>query len=339
VDAVSVAEADITSLEVDDPRLNLEKRNWELSAKNSLGGVNSNSALRPGGKSPMSVAPQQDTTSSGMISTASFYMPPPAGKTFTLSSGAVDDNTLGMVTSPAELGYVHTGIESSFKDFTANIVIPTGVPWRTLRLQPNNQSSNVVPDWAFMDLFTAPVAAPKGGEYVYAPGSGIAGRENAVGGRVNLNGKPALFELERTTPLAAVVQGARKSAANQLRVSSTEATTLANNIYNRTLADDGKAYNYAGGFYSPGQVVEIKGIADGGEESEELVRAIGNLFTARGNVFTVYSVGQSLKQLPNGTLSVTGEQRLQAMVERFTEKTGATTTTRFAPVYFRPLMP
>ena len=192
-----------------------------------------------------------------------------------------------------------------------------------------------------MDLFTAPVLPPKGGEYVYSPGAGSTNRSKTVGGRVNLNSQPAGFtNMSRLNPLAAVLQGVRTSFSNTATNSPAQAATLAGNICNRTLAAGGKSYGYPDGFDSPGEIVEIAGIADTGEASEELVRQVANLFTTRGNVFTVYSVGHALKQAPNGNLTVTGEQRLQAVIERV-EKTDASgnKTLGFAPVYFRNLTP
>ena len=340
----------IRSVEVDDPRLNISRSDWvPTSSGNTFGSANSNSSLRsPGTPSVPTGEPQQDTDASGNISTASLYMPPPAGKTFTLMSGAVDDNTLGMVFSAGELGYIHTGIECSSYVFnpanntTVTGTIPKGVPWRTLRLQPNRDGTNIVPDWAFIDLFSAPVIAPEGAEYVYSPGAkDTTGRANAVGGRVNLNCKPNHPSITRTQPLAAVLQGCTYDCSTSAKLTSGSAAALAQNIYNATLGTGGKQYGYQGGYDSPGEVVEIKGIADQGENSEELVRQIANLITTRGNVFSVYSIGQALKQTPNGRILVTGEQRLQAMVERieYTDPADSKRKVRFAPVYFRNLTP
>ncbi len=344
---------DISSLEVDDPRLNAEMRNWNQklwsagSKGNTFGAVNSISSLPTGGSSPTVSGnePQQDTNALGKISVASFYMPPPAGKKYTLSSGVVDDNTPGMVTSSGELGYVHTGIESSrYIDYATKKELPTGVPWRSLRLQPNKQDEKVVPDWAFIDLFTAPVPTPRGAEYVYAPGAKVEGRENAVGGRVNLNCKPALIDLTRISPLVAVLKGCGYDSSNPTKkLTPAEALRLATNIYNRTPASDGKPYAYKKFYGSPGQIVEIKEIADRGEEGEELFRQIANLLTTRGSVISVYSIGQALKQTTGGKLLVTGEQRFQTMIERVEYSDSKDTINprkvRFAPVYVRNLTP
>jgi len=347
----AVAPAAITSVQVDDPRLNMAQGNWLSSAtgNNSFGAVNFNSSLGTPGNSTVPVGePQQDTDATGKISADSLYMPPPAGKTFTLSTGVVDDNTLGMVLSAGELGYIHTGIESSSYIFNASnnptATIPKGVPWRTLRLQPNRDATTVVPDWAFIDLFTAPVVAPTGAEYVYSPGAkDTTKRAKTVGGRVNLNGKPTFPDIARIQPLAAVLQNSTYSFTSNAKLAADQATMLAGNIYNGTLATAGKKYGYADGYDSPGEIVEIKGIADQGEASEELVRKIANLITTRGNVFTVYSIGQALKQTPDGRLIVVGEQRLQAMIERidYTEKVGGIDVpkVRFSPVYYRNLTP
>ena len=124
------------------------------------------------------------------------------------------------------------------------------------------------------------------------------------------------------------------------KVSAASAQTIADNIFNRTLATTtpvGKQYGYTNGYDSPGEVVEIKGVADGGEKSEELVRQIMNLVTTRGKVFSVYTIGQAIKQTPGGKLSVTAQQRAQAMVERYLDPT--TNQVHFSPVYFRNLSP
>ena len=131
-----------------------------------------------------------------------------------------------------------------------------------------------------------------------------------------------------------------------------EARKIARAIYDRTLASSsalpaGKLYPSSGPpnpvYESPGEVAEIAGVADAGEESEELIRAIANLITARGNVFSIYSIGQALKQTPDGRLIVTAEQRQQAMVERYYDSRGtpdpADDEVRFRMIYFRNLTP
>ncbi|CAN5341037.1 hypothetical protein BH09VER1_BH09VER1_27500 [soil metagenome] len=317
----------MVSMEVDDPRLNQHPGDWVQVTRNSFGGRNSRWSA---GTPPLSVVPEQDTDS-GHISDVSLYMPPPKGVKFTRPDGTIDDNTAGRVQSVAELGFIPTGYETCAKFLGMNI--PPGVPWRTLRFQPSASGTSVVPDWAIMDLFTAPISAPNQyNKYVYAP------HDTSFGGRVNLNSKAEPFGLPRTTPLAAVLQNATYDFTDLTKkISSSTATTIADNIFNRTLATGGKQYGYAAGYDSPGEVVEMKGVADGGEKSEELVRQIANLVTARGNVFAVYTVGQAIRQTPSGKLTVTAEQRVQAMVERYQDSTN--NTVRFAPVYFRNLSP
>jgi hypothetical protein len=220
-----------------------------------------------------------------------------------------------------------------------------GTPWRTLRLQPSPQSIEVVPDWAFMDLFTPPIDVPEKATRIFAP------HGTSAGGRVNMNAKPEPFtsgeyELVRETPLAAVLQNCRKDSRdpNQL-ITADEAKKIARNIYLRKLAPGkgglppGKQYgakNQFACYETPGEVAEIEGVADRGEAGEELMREIANLITARGNTFAVYSIGQSLLQTKNGGLLVTGEQRQQVLVERYTEPDGEV---RLGTVYFKNLVP
>jgi hypothetical protein len=63
------------------------------------------------------------------------------------------------------------------------------------------------------------------------------------------------------------------------------------------------------------------------------------LITVRGNVFSVYSIGQSLKQTQSAQLSVTGECRLQSMLERYVYTSGTTSEVRFRTIYYRNLTP
>jgi hypothetical protein len=333
IDSPSVPLNNITSTEIDDPRVNQHYADWNtnVSGVNTFGKKLRQKTFCSIGKAPASaVSPQQDTDPEGLISDASFYMPPPKGKQFTRSDGTVDDNTNGVVTSVGELGYIHTGMES----FTA-----AGTPWRTIRLQPNKLSAAIVPDWALMDLFTVPLTVSDSVKHIVQP-DGIS-----YGGRVNINSHVEPYnDIKRVLPLAAVVQGCQYDSTNTATIlSSGSAQTIAQNLYDRVVASDptngnnGKLYNFTNGYYSPGEIVEIMGVADGGEKSEALVRQVSNLITARGNVFSVYSVGQSIKQTPAGGLVVTGERRLRSMVERYVDS--ATGGIRFRTIYYRNLTP
>ena len=279
---------------------------------------------------PAPFPPQPDTSSNGRFSTASFRMPYPKGHT---------KNPFGLVQSPGELGFIHTGLEGKSKGTPAKV----GIPWRTLRLQPSRYTdTKEVPDWALMDLFTVPSVVPAVATTLFAPYG------TAIAGRVNLNATAAEpFGLQHRAALAAVLLNARKSSVVETaKLNATEAATLADAIFNRTLADkkvvgaktllEGKQYGYTAGYDSPGEVAEIKGIADGGEESEELVRSISNLLTTRSNVFSVYSIGQAIKQTPSGKLIITAEQRQHSMVERYLNTNNKV---NFRSVYFRNINP
>lgn len=313
----------IASFETADPRVNGVAADWILQSKSSFGMVN-NRWVSSVGQNPTVAAskPEQDTDRLGKVSAASLRMPYPYGHA---------KNLTGRVRSSGELGVIHTGIEGSSK------VAGGGTSWRTLRLQPSN-ASTVMPDWAFMDLFTPPVDVPVKAASLFAP------HGTAAGGRVNMNANPEPFsqssyKLVRSEPLAAVLYKSRKSSVDPNKlVSEDEARTLARNIYERQLAKKGKAYGSTNFpcYESPGEVAEIKGIADEGEESEELIREIANLITARGNTFAVYSIGQALQQTPGGHLNVTAEQRQHVLLERYTNDLGEV---HLGTVYFRNLIP
>ena len=250
-------------------------------------------------------------------------------------NGPTGDN--GRVTSIGELGYIHTGNEAN----------NGSTPWRTIRLQPNNYpNSNVLPDWAFMDLFSVPTTGATGPTAIYTP------HGTSVAGRMNVNSHAAAFDkLTRDRGLVALLTGTGKFPT----VAAAE--SVANNIYNRTLAtgvNKGKTYGYPwtptppaatapNAFDTPGEICEIKGVADTGEKDEDLIREIASLITARGGVFNIYTVGQSLKQTSAGKLLVMAEQRQQAVVERFLDTLNtedkADDVVRLRTVYFRNLTP
>lgn len=334
-DPATTTIANMVSIEVDDPRCNVSTKDWSpnLNGTNTFGLVNSVSTLgKAPTKSPAGSA-QQDTDASGMVSDHSLYMPPPKGVG---SNDASRDN--GTLTSVAELGYISTGNNASGT---------TGsTPWRSIRLQPNNYpDTKTVPDWAFMDLFAVPTSGAAGPTAIYTPhGTGVAGR-------INVNSHAAGFDkLVRDRGLVALLAGTKAFPT----VNAAE--PVAANLYNRTLAtgrNQGKIYGYpwtpspaatdSNAFDTPGEICEIKGVADTGEKSEDLVREIASLITARGGVFNIYTIGQSVKQTPAGKLLVTAEQRQQAVVERYLDTRNTEDKTddvvRLRTVYFRNLTP
>ncbi|HSJ03925.1 MAG TPA: hypothetical protein VK956_15790 [Verrucomicrobium sp.] len=328
LDGIGVADKDITSIEVDDPRVNSHRNDWKRrDSGNSFGRENdgkvAGARIRTLGQ-PSIYTPRQDTNSSGDITDASLYMPPPAGSAGNLS---------GQVDSVGELGYIHTGMESG---------AGAGVPLRTLRLQPNEDALTMVPDWAFMDLFTVPVDVPARARGMFAPhATSTAGRIN-VNAMVQPYGDPLQVgaPLERSRPLIALLMGVAAPIPSNPgeTVSLARAKTIAKNLYNRTLASKGKKYGYADAYDSPGEIVEIAGVSDGGEESEAVMRGIANLISTRSSVFTVFTVGQTLKQTRNGALAVTAEIRQQTMLERYADPSD-TGKTRFRRIEYIPLTP
>jgi len=237
--------------------------------------------------------------------------------------------TMTGVRSVGELGYVHTGMEC----WQSGTGVNTSVPFRTLRLQPMQPGSTVLPDWALLDLFCAPSSSiPADKPYIQpSVGTYSSGVVQNSGGIININSRITSFvdalggdTITRMQPLMALSFGATNSLVPvATTVSSTLSGTIATNIYNRVLATSNQAIgkNYGTGvaanlYFSPAQMIEVKSVADGGEPSEEFVRNILPLATTRGNVFTIYSVGQSIQQRTTGEIKVNGERRFQTMVER-----------------------
>lgn len=306
-------ESAIRTIEVDDPRVNKHKDDWAPSgdpAGNTLGRRNSRWSV--GQPANAGFDPPQDTDADGAVSDYSLRMPPPKG-----SPG----NRYGVVESIGEIGYIHTGVEGAAR---------AGVPWRTFRLQQSN-SDKVLPDWALMDLFTVPSEAPDASaRQVLAP------HDSMVGGRVNLNGANiAPFpDSSRIDPLVGVFLGVTKNGA-PLKLA--QAQSIAENIRNHDMQVSFPASGTNPRLYhSPGAVIEVNGVADTGESSEDVVRQVANQLTTRGNVFSVYAIGQSLRQTPDGRLVMLAEQRTQSFVERVMNSDGTLFTRK---IYQRKLNP
>lgn len=298
IDPTTVATNLINSWEVRDPRVNKYLPNWEHAAANSMfPNPNVNSKWSQVIAPPTGLPPA-DTSASGAMSQASVQM---AGR--------------GIVGSVGELGFINTGVASN-------------MPWRSVRLQPTpGASTNTVPDWALMDLFAAPVVNTN-----YVPGT------NTISGRINLN---ALLINSDTNTIRArtnvlntlftnVITNVFPVAQSNVVSNVIVATNLATNGLNIGEFVGNQAYS------SVGQIAEIRGISDAGEESEKVIRQVASLATVRGDVFSVYSVGQALKVSPGGRVNINGEKMVRAIVERTYDGAG---NAQYKIIYWSEIYP
>jgi len=297
IDADTVSESNMTTRSVDDPSVNKNyEKDWSVQKANTFQTTNATTL-----GSVAAILPKQDTDSSGRVTDLGLRFPAPKGEA---------SNPFGMIQSVADLGFVHTGLQ------TLNLTQPS-VPWRSLRLQPQS-SSTELPDWAILDLFQAPRS---GGEsyYVRPPTVSKTASLNS-GGKVNLNFEVLPFQddLKRPLPLEAVFHQASNGTAN---LTDVEARALVLSISRKVLAAGGSFYGLDR-YITSGQICEIEGIADSGEVSEALVRNTLDLLTPRSGVFSIYSVGQSIRVTSDGTIQVLGERRKRSVVERFESATG-----------------
>lgn len=266
------------SVQVNDPRINRYRSNW-VQGNRTFGSKNTLWATR------ITASPQQDTvgnSSSDPVSEASLRQPPFAGDL---------GNRFGAVGSVAELGNITTG--------TA-----VNVPWRSIRLQPSpDETTNSLPDWAIVDLFTPPFL-PNLNVELYRP------YPHGLAGRIGLNAAIQPFsEIERITGLRALLEGLPGFSA-------AERQAVIQHLLSKTLATGGRDFGKSKTFVSAGELAEIRGIADTGEASEQKLAGLVDLATVQSNVFRVYSVGQAVKQTPNGRLVVRAEKSVMALLER-----------------------
>lgn len=274
VDPEGVAPENITSVQVSDPRVNKYKANWP-SGQNTFGKTNFQWRMN------VSSTPPQDTDQNGEVTDASFILPERRGAA---------SNSMGVVRSVSELGRIPTGVGAN-------------IPWRTLRMQPDTNSS-YLPDWAIFDVLMAPYF-PTNHSHLYTP------KSNVVAGRINLNGRLTPFtNLGRVAPLQALFTG----STNMTRV---EIEQIASNILERVpAANGGRFLGATNSYVSAGELTQIKGLSDQGEASERRLFGVADLAAVQSNVFRIYAIGQAVQQTPDGRLVVQAEKAVEAMLER-----------------------
>jgi hypothetical protein len=225
--------------------------------------------------------------------------------------------------SVGELGYIHTGR-----------------PWRSLRLQPRAAGTQI-PDWVVLDLFsTGPMI-----------------------GRININsevfhlpaGAPAAMTTPRHTPFIAAIGNVSGSAYEEANWPNNSASKVATNSQFGTawaptysLPNAGPWTAFQDAYALLGQLCEVDkvanevrpGLDNTDANREKRISQIIHLLTLRSNTFTIWALAQSIKDVnqdgdydppPGGNDIITGEVKVQAIVERY-EDAGQV---KFRTKYFR----
>jgi hypothetical protein len=323
----------LPSVATEDPSLDKANQYWKYQANNTFTSSNPSGLGQPPGSYSPAATPQQDTDANGNVTDIGICFPAPKGSA---------SNPYGIVHSLGELGFIHSGLNCC----TTN----SGTPWRTIRLQPQTSGSTALPDWLLLDLFDVPVAPQNTNSFV-EPNVVVSGTTTNVfswGGRVSVNGVHFTDQYGNPSqgdpnPAQALFMGATNTTGAN---TPSQAALIATNIVNHVLANSngnaginwgtGDATNF---YFSPGQLAEIQGVSDGGEACEATLRDIFSVTAVRGNVFSIYTVGQALKQDAQGNLHVLSEQRFQNVVERRKALSGTAAQVFFQPVYTRSLTP
>lgn len=259
----------LRTLQVDDPRINKTRLDWSMtSSGNTLGREN---AIWK--KSASSASPQQDMEGTNSFSDYSLFMAAPGAG----------------VSSVAELGRVSTGVE---------VLTNSGVPWRTVRLQPTSTNDATIPDWALLELFAAPVSTNN--TSIYFP------QTNSVAGRVNVNARIEPFGTNsKTVQLTALFSG----------LTNMNVPDVVDRVKSHTLTANGRSWGSTNMYKYPGEIVEIEGMADGGEGTERNLISFIDLAATRSGVFRVFAVGQSIQQTSKGDLIINATKSVESVME------------------------
>lgn len=247
--------------------------------------------------------------------------------------------------------------ETAFANLGELSYIHTGYPWRTLRLRsvypetvlafpaeygdfqlpagstsvgdPNigreNAEADALPDWVLLDMFRI-------------------GNAFTVAGRININTKfigPANLTA-RIPPLSALIDNTAVNFSTSLTSGTgSNVDIIAKRIANRTFAP-GNSYANLPAYLTPGEICEVSNLVYFSDNvgsvfftqrpsktrRQQLIRRISNLITTRSNTFTIWAMAQSIKDVdqnglydppPAGNDLITGEVKVQAIVERYEE--------------------
>jgi len=309
IDDETVPVENITSISGDDPVINQCYSDWTNQGPNRFGPAYNTTppyACMLGKVPTADYAAQQDTDENGLITNIHTIPPPPKG---------YPGNPRGMVESVAELGRVHNGGRGTS--------LP-GDHWRSVRLQPRRGAINsMVPEWILFEIFEAPRISENEGAALQPEYFPVL---NSKAGKINLNQKiyPARNNYQRNLPLKVLLRSLRPT------LTEAQADQLVNNIVNKKTAkrdlpngDTNNGFNYgtaqiaAENLYSfVGEVCEIEGIADTGEASEDNLIGLVDHLTTNSNVFSIYSIGQKVRQYASGRIDILGEVRTRTIVER-----------------------
>ncbi len=194
--------------------------------------------------------------------------------------------------SIGELGYIHTGLQ-----------------WRTLWMLPeSNTSSNYVPDWAVLDIFSV--------------------TNTSVQGRININGAVTTNLTSATMPLRLLPIAALGTNLNLSGVSALPVANIATQGFNTAFTGRYYAPNFFTNAYTMiGQICEVDGLTGSSGTRKALreswVRALANLITVRSEQFTIWAIGQAIQDVNNngvfdsGTDLILGESKVRTVVTRF----------------------
>lgn len=249
-------------------------------------------------------------------------------------------------------GYLPTG---GFKSVAQLGSIHTGLPWRTLRLQPTPAAelAQGPPDWVLLDAFTVenpttsrprinlnglPIALVGNNPGLVTNGSklvptrawsvlcAMAPATYKLAGGTNTNtmmtnGVPVSLTKSNSVYTSIIGIGTNLTSVLSNPSSAAGWSTKSGWSSYRT----GKSFFPSNGMALTGEILEVSGVADDPNQGEDVIegrlRGFMDLLTTRSDTFSVWSVGQGLVVVTNAVGSpirtnVMGEVRKQTVFQR-----------------------
>ena len=275
--------------------------------------------------------------------------------------------------SVGELGYIHTGypwrtlrlrsVDAASGATTSPYLDAHSTAGRG---DPNQANpfieATALPDWIVLDMFKVGPATTIGGR--------ININQQFAGPATNLAFRLPPIEALIDNTSSNMSTYSDNNPSSPLNPAGTNVDALASNIVNRILVTNNvtgvniaSPYAALPVYLTPGEICEVQNLDYFSDplgfspvydshpsktRREQLIRRVSNLITTRSSTFTIWCIAQSIKKVnpgasnPPGTFTpgtdlITGESKVQVIVQRYEDNSSGTPAVKFRTLYFRYL--
>jgi hypothetical protein len=221
----------------------------------------------------------------------------------------------------------------------------TGLPWRTLRIQPQPESESkaeLIPDWALLDVIgfgdgNQALSSVNPNSSIFSSSAPVKNRSAAIRSQMNVLVGTLTTPLKLSHPIQKDQILSQSMNGSSVRLSSGNLTTVINTLHNldnnaswasahwRDRRKNNKLGFPENALLLPSEIVEVKGMADynttegQAERNEIRINALFPGLATKSRFFRIYALGEALEGKPP-KVSVAAKALLQTLVAVDTSK-------------------